>query len=189
MTHVSLLKATNGRMASSPRSEYLPAVACGLGLLATALIQYIGGSPYWAICVVAAILTLFVALYKFHHVKHQTPDTLPLHNDDSAGIQLRAAASAGNLLEVRELLKRRTPVDASDTTGMTALHLAAEAGHTSTVDELLKCGANIDARGPYNQRAVDFASRNGHADVIKLLRKRAAKKSLWDAFLMLLANP
>jgi hypothetical protein len=92
---------------------------------------------------------------------------------DSAA-QLRRAAEMGDVAVLRALLDQRTPVDARDASGRTALMLATLHGRTEAVEALLSAGADpnaADARGATplqaalagDQRAIAAALRRAGA--------------------------
>ncbi len=85
------------------------------------------------------------------------------------------AAQAGNLAEVRRLLKDGADVNAALGDGTTALHHAAMRGDAEMVQVLLYAGANVRAQtrlGGYT--ALHLASQRGHDAVLAELVKAGA---------------
>lgn len=85
------------------------------------------------------------------------------------------AASRGDLVEVRSLLRAGEDVNAAHGDGMTALHWAAELGHSEMAAALLSAGANPEAvtrLGDYTP--LHIASRASAAGVVAELLKRGA---------------
>ncbi len=86
------------------------------------------------------------------------------------GLELRNAASKGELATVRTLLDQGVPVDSPDEYGATALARAADKGHVEIVKLLLERGAKVDAADTfYESTPMTWAAYNGHAEVVKLL--------------------
>ena len=83
---------------------------------------------------------------------------LPLH-------RAAAAAGSGALSLVKLLLENKSPLDASDVDGMTALHHAISEGRGEVAMELLKAGGASDKKDGEGRLAIDTAPdtkvRNG----------------------------
>ena len=92
---------------------------------------------------------------------------------------LFAAASAGDVERVRELLEAKTDVNLRRRAGDTALHVAVDSGHESIVALLLDKGADPNAsrlsgslgRG---EAPIHYAAREGRPAILKLLLERGA---------------
>ncbi|GAX86287.1 hypothetical protein CEUSTIGMA_g13699.t1 [Chlamydomonas eustigma] len=89
---------------------------------------------------------------------------------------LLAAAKAGNLIEVKDLLDKGADKEAKDKNGSTALHGAAENGHKDVVALLIEKGADKEAKNDSGLTALHWAALNGHKDVVALLIEKGANK-------------
>ena len=69
---------------------------------------------------------------------------LPAAAQDTAAA-LRAAATRGDVAEVRRAIEMRSPLDGKDARGQTALLLSVDAGHTEVAAALIAAGADINA--------------------------------------------
>ncbi|KAI0188391.1 ankyrin repeat-containing domain protein [Astrocystis sublimbata] len=70
---------------------------------------------------------------------------------------LHRAAAVGSTPMVKLLLEHRSPLNATDVAGYTALHHAVAEGHGDTAIELLKAGAETDKRDTDGYLALDLA--------------------------------
>lgn len=89
--------------------------------------------------------------------------TLEIHPQGLTVHNLMAAASRGRVEVVRLLLDRGLPLDARDSSGLTALHAAVDEGHLPVVEELVGRGASMSIRdhvygGTATGRAGFFAA-------------------------------
>lgn len=82
---------------------------------------------------------------------------------------LISCAEDGDLRSVMQKLDQGADMDASNSTGETALSLAAANGHKEIVLLLFTKGANVDAMNNDRETAVIQAAKNGHADIVKVL--------------------
>ncbi len=74
------------------------------------------------------------------------------------GVFAKDYATEAELLEaVKVALAQGSPVNASTTNGLTALHYAAQAGMDSIVSELARHGATLDAKDKQGRTPVDVA--------------------------------
>jgi ankyrin repeat protein len=90
---------------------------------------------------------------------------------------LIAAATKGDLVEVKRLLKEGAETDgpnAKNSYGWTALILASMNGHKEIVELLLKNGADIEAKDSDGRTALMWASTYGHSAIVELLLKNGA---------------
>ena len=112
--------------------------------------------------------------------------------------RLHAAASQGDLPEVRRILALRVPVDVPctnsnlapmasdpngghfghDSKGWTALMFAAWEGHTEVARVLLDAGANANAKTFTSTTPLTLATQRGHLPVARLLLRRGAFTSI-----------
>lgn len=90
------------------------------------------------------------------------------------GSELLAAAAAGNVDRVGELLDRGVNVEVTNAVGATPLMWAALNGRSEVVELLLGRGANVNARTKAGVTALGAAVSEGHADVVKILLARGA---------------
>jgi hypothetical protein len=74
------------------------------------------------------------------------------------GARLRAAATAGEAVEVKALLDQGARIDAPDAAGDTALMKAIEADQPVTAGLLRRRGASLDRRNRAGQSARDMAT-------------------------------
>ena len=74
------------------------------------------------------------------------------------------------------------PVDATDSTGKTALHEAAENGRLEAVQYLLQRGASVDVPNKYKNTALHDAAANGHAAVARELALHGADPRLTNEY-------
>jgi ankyrin repeat protein len=73
--------------------------------------------------------------------------------------ELRAAAGAGRLAEVQELLDRHIPVDSADADGETALMKSVRADQPATAALLIRYGASLDKKNKAGLSARDLAAQ------------------------------
>ena len=79
------------------------------------------------------------------------------------------AAEAGNLIEVRALIKAEANVNAKDRNGMTALMFAAKQGYEKMVQELINSKAELNAQDNQGMTALIMAVKEDHLEVVKML--------------------
>jgi hypothetical protein len=97
---------------------------------------------------------------------------------ETAADRLVAAAEAGHLDTVRQLLAEGTDVDAATESGITALMMAAHGGHLSLVRYLLARRADVNAQTENGVTALIAAAKEGHLTVVALLLERGARTDL-----------
>ncbi len=111
------------------------------------------------------------------------PPGLPGTQQDADA--LHAAARAGAIERVRELLDSGVPVNAENEYGTTALFFAADRGHLDLVLLLLERGADPDLSDRfYGATPMVWALTNEHTDVAALLLRHGASgaiDALFDA--------
>jgi hypothetical protein len=152
-----LLKPEN----TDPQAPSLPNVAAGLDTLRKA----------------GAALDL---LPKLRHAIGMDQDAAPPSGaitltDDEAKAALQTAAGAGDIKQVKALLKKGVDVNSRDSGGWTPLMRASDQGHLEVVRLLLERGADVTGLSKNGFTALMRAFVNGHTDVVDLLRQSGAK--------------
>lgn len=95
---------------------------------------------------------------------------------EDPGEALRRAATAGDLVKVKELLAAGVDVNAANAYGGTALAFAADKGHAAVVDLLIERGANINARDSfYGSTPLAWAVRHEHLEIVRTLLAKGAQ--------------
>jgi hypothetical protein len=87
---------------------------------------------------------------------------------------LAGAASAGDVLKVRELLEKHTSCTTPDYYGRTPLHSAVLGGHEEVVKELLDHGVDTSAADYKEQTALHLAAQRYSPDILELLLEKGA---------------
>jgi|GEM_PF-5682044 len=100
----------------------------------------------------------------------------PVSGSDSH--RLVAAAEAGDLDTVRQLLNGGADVNAVTGSGITALMMAAHGGHLSLVRYLLARQADPDVQTENGVTALIAAVKQGHLSIVALLLERGARTDL-----------
>jgi len=98
--------------------------------------------------------------------------------DNQKEKELYEEAKAGNLEEVKHLLRTTFADGNSNEYGNTPLIAAAVIGHKDIVQILLENGANIDHQSNAGYTALSFAASNWHKDVVQLLLDRGANRRI-----------
>lgn len=88
------------------------------------------------------------------------------------------AARTGDLAELRRLVARGQPVDATDGYGMTALMRAAHGGHLDAVEWLVTQGADLDHTSKHHLSALMLAVVAGHRRLARALVRSGADTSI-----------
>jgi ankyrin repeat protein len=83
--------------------------------------------------------------------------------------ELFAAVAAGNISQVRELVRKGTSVNDKDAEGTPALIVAARHGHAAMVAALTLLGADVNARDIEGRTALMIAAELNDASVVKML--------------------
>jgi hypothetical protein len=92
-----------------------------------------------------------------------------------AGAALRRAAESGDLSALRELLEKRSGVDARDAEGRTALMLATLHGHSQAVAVLLDYGADPNIADASGESPLDAALAADESEIIATLMRHGAR--------------
>ncbi len=106
----------------------------------------------------------------------QTPasDEKLRHYSDS----LISEAKVGNLVAVRELIKKGANVNHSTPAGTTALMHAADNGHTEMARIILDKSPDVNAADKNGATALIGASSNGHLEIVKILVENGASVNM-----------
>jgi ankyrin repeat protein len=94
------------------------------------------------------------------------------------GQALIAAASRGDIAEMRRRLRAGVEVDSSDQYGRTALIAAAEEGRAEAVRALLAAGADVNATSYFGYSALSRAANFDHPEIVTLLKQAGADPRL-----------
>jgi uncharacterized protein len=96
--------------------------------------------------------------------------------DRQGTTSLHAAASYGDLSEVRRLIASGEDPSARDADGFTPLHLAAQEFRVDVAAVLLEAGADVNRRNRFGNGPLFVAvfSSRGQGEMIKLLRSHGA---------------
>jgi ankyrin repeat protein len=94
--------------------------------------------------------------------------------------KLLEASEAGDLAEVKNLLRGGASVNARGSYGHTALMGAAVRGHTDTVRLLVKRGADVNARGGTGRTALIEAAAEGYTNTVRVLLESGADVNAKD---------
>ena len=86
------------------------------------------------------------------------------HSTEFDGLELLAAASAGDIETIELLLEQGVNVDFQDEEGVTALIVAAFMGHEKVVTLLIEAGADLDVQDTDEWTALITAAWEGHAE-------------------------
>lgn len=98
-------------------------------------------------------------------------------------MDLWAAAKAGDVERLRQLLQQGANVHQTRWSGFTALHRACEFGHLDCAVLLLEQGADVNARSSWGWYApLHLALGNGHVEVGIMLLSRGARKECRDKY-------
>lgn len=96
--------------------------------------------------------------------------------------QVLDAASTGEVSRVKKVLGDVSLIDASSSTGKTALWLAIERGNTVAVRTILRAGADVNKTYHSRRTPLMFAVDKGNADVLQDMFEAGAKLDAVDSF-------
>ena len=91
-----------------------------------------------------------------------------------SALRLVEAVRAEDAAAVETLLSQRTPVDAAQPDGATALHWAAHRDNLAIADHLLRAGADVNATNELGVAPLTLACTNGSAAMVERLLARGA---------------
>jgi ankyrin repeat protein len=92
-----------------------------------------------------------------------------------------AAARAGHVARLEELLRRGADVNARDRHGQTAVMLAAHAGHSAAVELLARAGADLNHTAKFGLPALMLAVVAGHVETAAALIEAGADVTIVSA--------
>ena len=102
----------------------------------------------------------------------RTEDVNRRNADGSTPLQW--AVYAGDVAEVKRLLRAGADVSLANNYGATPMSLAAEVGNTEMLKVLLEVGANADSPNPDGQTALLAVARTGNVEAAQLLLNHGA---------------
>ncbi len=96
--------------------------------------------------------------------------------DSQLDDELIEAAEDGDIMNVKEFIKKGADVNAKDNDyGWTALMHASIYGHKEIVEILISNKADVNAKDNDDFTALMYASREGHKEIVEILKKAGAK--------------
>jgi ankyrin repeat protein len=88
-----------------------------------------------------------------------------------AGYRLNQAAAAGDVSEVRAMIKHDASIDAVDLAGRPAIVLAAENGHVEVIQLLLGLGADLTGKNIWRETPHEVAAQAGQDEALDTLNQ------------------
>jgi ankyrin repeat protein len=119
-----------------------------------------------------AAIAFFTPPFEYKGVRYEAAGAAHARRARAPGrYELYAAARAGDLASVRDLLRRGARVDAASPMGVSALHIAASLGRTDVLRELLAAERGVFSSGAdvHGNTPLLLAAAGGHADAVTLL--------------------
>ncbi len=110
--------------------------------------------------------------------ERKDPRNNPYESRYGGIIAFCAAASEGDLIEMRRLIAGGLNPNLADYSKRTALHLAATEGHSLVVQYLLELGVDPNPVDLWGNTPLDDASQHGFASIISMLLEHGAHKYL-----------
>lgn len=111
--------------------------------------------------------------------------TFPGVKDDDSQRLLQAAAR-GDLQGIQAAIANGASIDATETSGWTALSISVSLGYDACTDWLLQSGAEVEAKG--GRSAVDLAIQSARPDIVEKLLTKGAKFTSLDQSLFYAAE-
>jgi ankyrin repeat protein len=96
------------------------------------------------------------------------------HRDVDGSTRLQWAVHAGDIAEVKRLLRSGADVSLANNYGATPMSLAAEVGNTEILKLLLDAGADADSPNPDGQTALLAVARTGNVEAAQVLLHHGA---------------
>ena len=81
---------------------------------------------------------------------------------------LHSAAKNDDVVAIKNLLSKGTPIDARDGSGCTALLVATHGNKINAAKALIEAGADVNAKDNINDSAYLYAGAQGHLDILKM---------------------
>src|SRR4051794_21230756 len=115
------------------------------------------------------------------------PPTGNEHRSDTgatmaADRRLHAAAAAGDIRTIRQLVADGAAIDAPDDDGRTPVMIAAVARQTAAVGALVEAGADVDIRDNRSDNVLLYAGAEGLLDIVTLANEAGADPALTNRF-------
>ncbi|KEZ41826.1 hypothetical protein SAPIO_CDS6823 [Scedosporium apiospermum] len=105
----------------------------------------------------------------------QQPPASARVRDKRGQYAIHRAAAAGSTPMIALLLSHRSPIDATDSSGYTALHHAIAEGHGDAAVALLKAGADASKRDNDGMLAIDLAPDK---EVRRFIQRQAEQEGI-----------
>jgi ankyrin repeat protein len=88
--------------------------------------------------------------------------------------KLHTAAANNDVATIKELLSRKSKIDAPDSNGRTALLVATHGNKIDAARALIEAGASVNAKDNINDSPYLYAGARGHLEILKLTLKHGA---------------
>ncbi|XP_020576279.1 potassium channel KOR1-like [Phalaenopsis equestris] len=114
----------------------------------------------------------------------QLESDITLHigrQESELALKVNSAASDGDLLHLKGLIRAGADPKKTDYDGRSPLHIAASRGHVDIVGFLIQEGVDINATDKYGSTPLLEAIKGKHDSVVSLLFNKGAKLALDDA--------
>ena len=102
----------------------------------------------------------------------------PSKSEQAAYVGLHAAAQAGDVPRIKQLLASKADINTRESYGRTALMIATYAGHLDVVAMLMEAGADSGLLENDKYDALTIAAVDGNTAMVKLLIDKGAKTGL-----------
>ncbi|MGD9894985.1 MAG: ankyrin repeat domain-containing protein [Dehalococcoidia bacterium] len=102
--------------------------------------------------------------------------------DEERDMDLIAAAAAGDLEDVNQLLRQGASVDARDGRGRTALIAAAYGDHLAVAEALIAAGADVNVKDDTQQSAYLIPTADGSLAMLRLALRSGADVHSLDSY-------
>jgi ankyrin repeat protein len=94
--------------------------------------------------------------------------------------ELMNASKGGDIIAIKNVLKRGANVNEQSNKGKTALMFAASEGHINAARTLIENGAKVDIADHYGTTALIVASTSGNDEIVDLLLEQNANINVRD---------
>jgi len=119
---------------------------------------------------------------EIEYLLRQAGAQLQVQTDPTRDRQMIAAAQAGNLARVQQLLTQGANVHARDENGQTALIAAAYRNQLAIAEVLIKAGADVNIQDHTKQSAYLISTSEGYLDLLRLTLQAHANVHSTDSF-------